>query len=44
MHPLIPIHVAAGAVLLLTGGAPLSLPKGSPNHARTGSWFFAQCM
>jgi hypothetical protein len=40
MHPLIPIHVTAGAVLLLAGAAALSLRKGSPNHARAGTWFF----
>jgi hypothetical protein len=44
MHPLIPIHVAAGAVLLLAGAAALSLRKGSPNHARAGTWFFGSML
>jgi hypothetical protein len=44
MHPLIPIHVAAGAVLLLSGAAAVSLPKGSRYHARTGSCFFASTL
>ena len=41
MHPLIPIHVAAGAVLLVAGTAALSARKGSHSHARTGTWFLA---
>ncbi len=44
MHPLIPIHVAAGAVLLIAGAGALSFRKGSPNHARTGTWFFGSML
>ena len=40
MHPLIPIHVAAGTVALLAGGAALFLlRKGSRLHVRGGSLF-----
>lgn len=40
MHPLLPIHIAAGAVVLLSGAAALSVRKGSPRHAQAGTWFF----
>lgn len=40
MHPLIPIHVLGGTVALLAGAVALSLRKGSPLHARAGTWFF----
>lgn len=40
MNALIPIHIAAGSVALLTGYAALALRKGSPRHARAGTWFF----
>lgn len=44
MHPLILIHVVAGAAVLLSGAAALSLRKGSSHHARTGSWFFGSML
>ena len=40
MHPLIPIHIAAGTVVLLSGAAALSLRKGARRHAQAGTWFF----
>ena len=40
MHPLIPFHVTAGALVLLAGAAALSVRKGSPLHARIGTAFF----
>lgn len=40
MHPLLPIHILAGGVALIAGGAALAIRKGSPLHARTGTWFF----
>lgn len=39
MHPLIPFHIAAGAIALASGFAALALRKGSPLHARAGSAF-----
>lgn len=44
MHPLIPIHIAAGAIALLAGAAALWMRKGSPRHAWIGSWFFASML
>ncbi len=41
MHPLLPIHIIAGGLTLLAGFTALSLRKGSQNHARIGTWFFA---
>lgn len=40
MHPLLPIHILGGGVALLAGYAALALRKGSPSHARAGTWFF----
>ena len=44
MHPLIPLHVAAGAVALLAGPAALAVRKGSPLHAKTGTLFFGSML
>lgn len=44
MHPLLPVHVVAGSVALLSGYAALSLRKGGPWHARAGSWFFGSML
>jgi hypothetical protein len=44
MHPLLPIHIVAGGVTLLAGAAALIVRKGSPLHARTGTWFFASML
>jgi uncharacterized membrane protein YfcA len=41
MHPLIPIHIAAGGVALIAGAAALVARKGGRAHARSGTWFFA---
>src|ERR1044072_8736063 len=41
MHPLIPIHVAAGGIALLSGAAGLAAGKGRRPHGRFGTWFFA---
>jgi hypothetical protein len=40
MHPLIPIHVAAGGVALIAGAAALVARKGGRPHGRAGNWFF----
>jgi len=40
MHPLLPIHIAAGGVALLAGAVALAVRKGAPFHARAGTWFF----
>lgn len=40
MHPLIPIHVAAGGTALIAGAAALAARKGGRLHARAGTWFF----
>lgn len=44
MHPLLPVHVAAGSVALLSGYAALSLRKGGAWHARAGTWFFGSML
>ena len=44
MHPLLPIHIVAGGVTLLAGAAALAVRKGSPLHARAGTWFFASML
>lgn len=41
MHPLIPIHVAAGGTALIAGAAALVARKGGRPHGRAGNWFFA---
>jgi uncharacterized membrane protein len=41
MHPLIPIHVAAGTIALIAGAAALVARKGGRPHGRAGTWFFA---
>jgi hypothetical protein len=41
MHPLIPIHVAAGGIALIAGAAALVARKGGRPHGRAGTWFFA---
>lgn len=41
MHPLIPIHIAAGSVALIAGAAAMTARKGGRFHARAGTWFFA---
>lgn len=41
MNPLTLIHILFGSIALLAGAAALSLRKGSPSHARAGTWFFA---
>ena len=40
MHPLLPIHVAAGGVALIAGAAALVARKGGRPHGRAGNWFF----
>lgn len=40
MHPLLPLHILGGSVALLAGFGALALRKGSPLHARAGTWFF----
>jgi uncharacterized membrane protein len=40
VNPLIPIHIAAGSMALLSGAAALSAPKGRPLHAKAGTVFF----
>ena len=40
MNPLLSVHIAAGTVALLAGGAVLGLRKGSRRHAAIGTWFF----
>lgn len=40
MHPLIPVHVAAGSIALLAGATALFARKGSSLHAKAGTWFF----
>jgi hypothetical protein len=40
VNALLPIHIAAGGIALLAGYAALALRKGSPSHARAGTWFF----
>ena len=44
MHPLIPIHVAAGTLALLAGPAALALRKGSPLHAKAGTAFLGSML
>jgi hypothetical protein len=39
VHPLLPVHILGGSVALLAGYAALALRKGSPLHARAGTWF-----
>jgi uncharacterized membrane protein len=41
MHPLIPIHVAAGGVALIAGALAMTARKGGRFHGRAGTWFFA---
>jgi hypothetical protein len=41
MHPLLPIHIAAGGIALIAGGAALVARKGGRPHGRIGTWFFA---
>ncbi|HWT12071.1 MAG TPA: hypothetical protein VN231_04900 [Allosphingosinicella sp.] len=40
MNALTMVHVAAGSLALLAGGAALSVRKGSPVHAQVGTAFF----
>jgi hypothetical protein len=44
MHPLLPIHIVAGGVTLMAGATALAGRKGSPLHARPGTWFFASML
>lgn len=44
MHPLLPIHIAAGAAALLAGGGALALRKGGPRHAAVGTAFFGSML
>jgi hypothetical protein len=37
---LVAIHIIGGSIALLAGYAALALRKGSPLHARAGTWFF----
>ena len=41
MTPMLPIHILAGSIALLSGFAALALRKGGKRHGRVGSWFFA---
>jgi len=41
MHPLIPIHVAAGSAALIAGAVALAARKGGKLHGRAGTGFFA---
>ncbi len=40
MSPLLPIHILAGSIALLSGFAALALRKGGKGHIRVGTWFF----
>jgi uncharacterized membrane protein len=44
MHPLMPLHIAAGTLALVAGFAALAIRKGSPIHARAGTIFFASML
>lgn len=44
MPLLILVHIVGGSIALAAGGAALTVRKGSPLHARTGSWFFASML
>jgi uncharacterized membrane protein len=44
MQLLILVHIVGGSIALASGGAALTLRKGSPLHARAGSWFFASML
>lgn len=37
--PLLPVHISAGVVGILSGAAPLSFRKGSPRHILAGRVF-----
>lgn len=44
MSALLPVHVVAGSVALLSGFAALAMRKGGRAHARAGTWFFASML
>lgn len=44
MNPLLPVHILAGSIALLSGFGALALRKGSRNHALAGSWFFGSML
>jgi hypothetical protein len=44
MNALLPVHVVAGSIALLSGGAALVLRKGGRHHALAGSWFFGSML
>lgn len=44
MSVLLPVHVVAGSIALLSGGAALALRKGGRSHALAGSWFFGSML
>ena len=44
MNPLLPVHILAGSIALLSGFAALALRKGGPNHALAGSAFFGSML
>lgn len=44
MNALLPVHILAGSVALLSGGVALALRKGGRSHVSAGSWFFASML
>jgi hypothetical protein len=44
MNVLMWIHIAGGSLALVSGAAAVAARKGSPLHARAGTWFFASML
>jgi hypothetical protein len=44
VNPLLPVHVLAGSLALLSGFGALALRKGGRAHGLAGSWFFASML
>ena len=44
MNPLLPVHIIAGSLALLSGFGALALRKGGRAHGLAGSWFFGSML